>query len=150
MTTGPRGIALLKKWEDCKLVAYQDIRGIWTIGWGHTGQGIGPGVRWAQWQADAQLMEDVKYAEHCIDTSVSVPLIQGEYDALVCLIHNIGTGAFLGSTLLRKLNDSDYDGAAAEFPKWDHANKKVVEGLYNRRLEEQTLFEDTGYAIATG
>lgn len=142
MLTSLQGIQLIKKWEQCRLKAYKKFVGEpWTIGWGHTGDDVTETTVWTQAQADAQFVKDLLHDEHCVDEHVSVPLTQGEYDALVSLIHNIGCRAFVGSTLLRKLNDSDYNGASAELPRWDHQNHVEVAGLLARRREEQILFE---------
>lgn len=144
MKTGAEGIALIKKWEQCRLAAYQDSGGVWTIGWGHTGPEVVRGLCWSQAKADQVLLEDLSAEEACVSFHVTVPLTQNEFNALVSLIHNIGCGAFTSSHLLRYLNDSNYDAASAEVPKWDHDNGKEIPGLKHRRLEEQSLFETTG------
>ncbi len=71
---------------------------------------------------------------------MKIPINQHQYDALVSLVFNIGRGNFAASTMLKKLNLSDYDGAAAEFPKWNKQAGKVLNGLTKRRAKEQALF----------
>ena len=134
------GVALTEQFESCKLSAYQDIKGIWTIGWGHTGPEVVEGLIWTQEQADAQLLADIQASAQCVNEVVTVALTQGEFDALVDFVFNVGCGNFSGSTLLRLLNQGDYAGAAAQFDRWDHASGKVVAGLLRRREAEQNEF----------
>jgi lysozyme len=108
----PRGLAMLKKLEGCKLTAYQDSGGVWTIGYGHTGIDIKDGVVVSQSQADRLLLEDVAKAENAVDRLVDVPLSAGQHDALTSFVFNLGAGALQGSTLLRLLNAGDYDGGS--------------------------------------
>lgn len=137
---GAKGIALVKEFESCRLEAYlptpDDVP---TIGWGST-KGVKLGDVWTQEQADAALLDDLEDAENCVNRQVKVPLQQEEFDALVSLVFNIGCGNFSGSTLLRKLNDSDYDGASQEFQRWCKQKGKVLTGLVRRRFAEAKLF----------
>jgi lysozyme len=134
------GLALTESFESCRLTSYQDVRGVWTIGWGSTGPSIGPNLTWTQDQCDSQLVLDLTKAEHAVNTLVTVPLTQGQYDSLVDFCYNCGIGAFSGSTMLKLLNAGQYDDAANEFQKWSHASGKVVAGLLRRRLSEQEEF----------
>ena len=138
-TTSKAGIELIKSFEGCRLTSYQDVAGIWTIGYGHTGN-IKPGMSITQQQADTFLRSDLARFEHCINRCVTVPLTQNMFDALVSFTYNVGTGAFQRSTLLCKLNRGDTAEAAEEFDKWIHAGKKVIPGLVRRRREEKELF----------
>ncbi len=135
-----QGLKLTEQFESCRLTAYQDVRGIWTIGWGHTGTDVRPGLIITQQQADALLFHDIQDAVNHVNHLVTVPLTQNQFDALCDFAYNAGCAAFAGSTLLRLLNAGDYNGAAAEFPKWDHSNGQVIPGLLCRRLAEQQLF----------
>lgn len=114
----------------------------WTIGVGHTG-GVKPGDTCTEEQAMNWLRADVAWAEAAVRNNVGVKLSQGQFDALVSLVFNIGAGQFGSSTLLRRLNDTppDYAGAAAEFPRWIHAGSKVLPGLVKRRALERAMFE---------
>ena len=115
--------------------AYQDIVGVWTIGFGTT-EGVKPGDRIEPVQALQRKMADVQKFEGALKRCVKVPLHQHEYDAFLSLAYNIGPGAFCGSTLVRKLNAEDYAGACAEILRWDKAGGKTVAGLTKRRQAE--------------
>ena len=142
MKIGAAGIALIKQFEGCRLQAYQDSVGVWTIGYGSTTD-VAPGQIITQAQAEQRLLEDVKHAEACVNGAVTVPLTQNEFDACVSFVFNLGCGNFRKSTLLRKLLDSDYDGASLEFRRWDKAGGQVLAGLTRRRAAEERLFEQT-------
>lgn len=139
MKTSNNGIGFIRSHEGCKLAAYLDGGGVWTIGVGHT-KGVEKGQTITQEQADKFLADDLAPVESCINGHVTAQLNQNQFDALASFVFNVGEAAFTGSTLLKKLNAGDYTGAANEFPKWDHDNGVVVQGLLNRRLDEQALF----------
>lgn len=139
MAYSAAGLALTQEFEGCSLTAYQDSVNVWTIGYGHTA-GVIPGMTITQDQATAFLVQDVQGAVDCVNNNVSVALTQGQFDALVDFVFNLGAGAFLGSTLRSQLNLGNYAAASQEFPKWDHAGGKVVTGLWRRRMAEQALF----------
>jgi lysozyme len=134
------GEQLTEHFEGCRLTAYQDVKGLWTIGVGHTGPEVCEGLVWTQEQADAQLLKDIQNAVDHVNRLVTVPLTQDEFDALVDFIFNVGSGNFDRSALLRLLNAGDYQGAAAQFDLWDHAGGKVVAGLLRRREAEKAEF----------
>lgn len=131
---------LVKKWEGLKLVGYlptpDDVP---TVGYGHT-KTAEIGQRITEAQAHEFLAEDIKDAENAVKRYVKVKINQNQYDALVSFTFNLGAGALQRSTLLRKLNTGDYEGAANEFGKWIYQGKKVLTGLINRRKEERALF----------
>jgi lysozyme len=133
------GLHLTEQFEGCKLVAYQDQKGVWTIGYGHT-KDVYQGKRCTQAQAEQWLAEDVAEAEAAVNRLVHVPLNQNQFDALVDLVFNVGYGNFAGSTLLRLLNIGAYDRADDEFAKWNWSGGIVREGLTRRRLAEKNLF----------
>lgn len=141
MKIGPAGIALIQGYEKCRLRAYKPTpNDVWTCGWGST-KGVTQDTVWTQEQADAAFLEDLEWVEACINRCVTVPITENETDALASLIFNIGCTAFEKSTLLRLLNASDYDGAAAQFARWDKQGGKVLTGLTARRSSEAVLFE---------
>ena len=140
MQYSKNGLLLTEGFESCRLVAYQDIRGIWTLGWGHTGPEVCEGLTWTQDQADAQLLADVQSSVAAVNADVTVPLTQDEFDALVDFAFNCGNTALRNSTLLKKLNAGDYTGAANEFDRWDKAAGQVIAGLLRRRQKETDLF----------
>jgi len=133
------GLALTQASEGCELTAYQDSAGVWTIGYGHTAD-VQPGDSCTQQQATAWLAEDIQWAAHAVNQYVTVPLTQGQFDALTDFTFNLGVGSLVHSTLLRLLNASDYAGAGAEFPKWNMAGGHVLAGLVARRAAEQAMF----------
>lgn len=134
------GEAMTERFEQCRLVAYKDIKGVWTIGWGHTRM-VCPGMTCTQAQADAWLLEDIAIYEKDVNDHVTIQLNQNEFDALVDFAFNLGCGALNGSTLIKLLNAGDIHGAAGEFEKWDHAGGVEVAGLLRRRIAEEQLFE---------
>lgn len=140
-TYSKNGLALTESFEGCKLAAYQDVVGVWTIGYGHT-KGILSGMACTQRQAELWLMEDVAECADWINTHVvpHVELTQGEFDALVDFSFNLGLHTLVSSTLLKDVLAGKMDMAAAEFERWDKAGGKVVAGLLRRRLAEQQEF----------
>ncbi len=131
---------LENEFEGCRLTAYLDVGAVPTIGWGHTGPEVHLGLVWTQEQADAQLAKDKERAQSVIDELVTVHLTPDEDRAVRDFIFNLGRGNFAHSTLLRKLNAGDLQGAAEEFDKWDHAAGRVVAGILRRRQAETALF----------
>lgn len=144
MKTSANGINLICGFEGLELKAYDDGVGVWTIGYGTTivnGVKVKKGDTCTVEQAKSYMAQDLKKFESAVDTSVKVTITQNQFDALVSLAYNIGTGAFKSSTLLKKLNAKDFKGAAAQFDRWNRAGGKVMQGLVNRRAKERKLFE---------
>ncbi|MGR7900547.1 lysozyme [Klebsiella aerogenes] len=144
MQTSEKGIALVKQFEGCKLTAYQDSVGVWTIGYGWTqpvdGKPIRAGMTIKQETAERLLKTGLVSYESDVSRLVKVSLTQGQFDALVSFTYNLGARSLLTSTLLRKLNSGDYAGAADEFLRWNKAGGKVLNGLTRRREAERALF----------
>lgn len=113
----------------------------WTIGWGHTGPEVHYGLVWTQEQCDVQLLADMRKSEANVREEVKIPLTREEFIALCDFDFNIGNAAFDTSTLLRRLNAGDIDGAIAEFAKWNKAGGHVLAGLVKRRDAERLLFQ---------
>ena len=132
-------IDLVKKFEGCRLTAYIDPVGIWTIGYGHTA-GVTPGMTITQEIADDMLNEDLELFASGVKKVVNVPINEYQLGALTSFSYNVGLGNLRGSTLLKKLNARDYNGAADEFRKWNKAGGKVMNGLIRRREAERDLF----------
>lgn len=130
---------LVKRWEGCRLQAYQDSVGVWTVGYGHT-VGVHPGLVWTQEQADQTLAEELGEFAGKVAGLLTEPVSQNQFDALVCFAYNVGVQALHGSTLLRLVNSGDIKGAAAQFPRWNRAGGQVLAGLTRRRAAEQQLF----------
>lgn len=134
---------LIKKFEGCRLKAYPDPAtgaAPWTVGYGATGDRIGPATVWTQVQAESDLTTRVTAVGAFIDAAVKVELTDEEKAALCSFTYNVGRGNFDHSTLRTKLNEGDYQGAADEFLKWDMAQGKVMKGLLTRRQDEMSEF----------
>ena len=140
MKLNEAGLALLKEFEGCKLKAYRDIVGILTIGYGHTGKDVNDGQVLTQEEADALLVKDLEKLQNNIRPHIKVLLTDNQFSALVVFSYNVGYIAFSGSTLLSKLNNNDFNGAAEQFVRWNRAGGKAVPGLTRRREAEKNLF----------
>lgn len=139
MKTSDRVFDLHEKHEGCRLTAYLCPAKKPTIGIGHT-KGVTLGDTCTREQAIQFWREDIAEAEAAVDALVSVPLTQGQFDALVSFVFNAGREKFRTSTMLRLLNAGDYQGAAAEIPKWVFGGGRKLNGLVSRRAAEQSLF----------
>ncbi|NIF35261.1 lysozyme [Enterobacter sp. Tr-810] len=144
MQTSDKGISLIKEFEGCKLTAYQDSVGVWTIGYGWTqpvdGKPIRAGMTIKQETAERLLKTGLLSYESDVSRLVKVELTQGQFDALVSFTYNLGSRSLSTSTLLRKLNAGNYACAAEEFLRWNKAGGKVLNGLTRRREAERALF----------
>lgn len=135
------GIDALKRREGFRSQTYLDEAGIATIGYGHKlteGESYPDGID--EDTATALLASDIHEAENSVNSNVTVPLKQSQFDALVSLVYNIGAGAFERSTLLSELNDGNYSGAADQFLVWKKVNGEVSQGLVARRAGERSQF----------
>jgi lysozyme len=135
-----KGLALTQQCEGLRLTAYQDSVGVWTIGYGHTGSDVHPGLTILSEQATELLKNDVETAVAAVNKLVTVQLQQHQFDALVDFVFNLGSQRLAGSTLLRKLNAADYAGAAEQFLVWVRAGNQVLPGLLARRKAERAMF----------
>lgn len=144
MSVSNKGVDLICEFEGKRLVAYDDGVGIWTIGFGTikypNGTRVKKGDTCTLDQAKEYMRHDLIEFEHTVNSSVKVPLNQNQFDALVSLAYNIGSNAFKSSTLVKKLNTGDYQGAADQFNAWINAGGKRMQGLVNRRDREKLLF----------
>lgn len=144
MRISEQGLDLIKDYEGCVLTAYPDPAtggDPWTVGFGHTGPDVHPGLKITDLEADRLLEDDCLKFERGVTELVKAPrLLQHEFDALVSFAFNLGLENLKASMLLKKLNAEDYLGAANEFVKWNHANGKVMPGLTRRRQAEERLF----------
>lgn len=140
MRVSEDGLALLRRFEGLRLKAYQDQGGVWTVGYGATGPGIQQGTEWSEAQAEEQLQHRCEAISSILSGCVKPMLAQHQFDALVSFCYNVGQGAFRGSTLLRKLNQRDFPGAADEFLRWDKVHGVPTPGLAKRRAAERDLF----------
>lgn len=145
MKTSAAGRKLIEQREGVELTAYKDSVGIWTIGVGHTSAAGAPkvaaGMKITAAQASEILSRDLATFEAAVSSAVKVPLNQNEFDALVSFAFNVGTGAFKGSTLLKRLNAGDRQAASDQFLVWNkitiNGKKQVLKGLTIRREAER-------------
>ena len=140
MQTSEKGLDLIRKYEGLQLAAYVCPGGKLTIGYGHTGPDVTEGRRIDAEEANELLGRDVERFERAVNELVTVPMTQGMFDALISFSFNLGAGSLKSSTLLKKLNADDREGAADEFLKWNKAKGKVLAGLTARRESERELF----------
>lgn len=139
----PAAIGLIKAFEGQALEPYRDVAGFWTIDTGHLvtrdrSAPRPPAI--TPEEADALLARSLGRAARSVLRLIGVPLTDGQYGALVSFVFNLGGGALQASTLRRRLNEGDVEGAAAEFPNWRFAGGREWRGLLRRRLAEQALF----------
>lgn len=145
------GLEIVKRNESCRLDAYQDAVGVYTIGYGHC-PAIS-GTRITQEHADELLWSDLDRFESAVcEATASVPTSANQFSAMVSLAFNIGAGAFRGSTVVRKHRLGDFVGAAEAFLLFDkgheHGQFVVLPGLLRRRKEEAALYLSNGSTSA--
>lgn len=140
MRISREGINLIKWFEGYREREYLDSAGKRTIGYGHLIRKSERFEKLTKEEAEKILLRDLEIAEKAIKENVKVELNQRQYDALISLVYNIGVNNFLKSTLLKKLNSGDYNGAGMEFKKWVYAGGKKIRGLEKRREKEKELF----------
>ncbi len=143
-TTSNAGLNLIKGFEGKRLNAYDDGVGVWTIGYGTikypNSVRVKKGDTCTEQQAEDYLRNDLAKFEAAINKLVKVPLTQNQFDALASFTYNLGETNLTNSTLLKKLNKGDYQGAADQFLVWNRAGGKVMKGLVRRREAERALF----------
>lgn len=155
----------IKQWEALILFAYDDfdgprnrrrigpgdvVRGTLTIGYGHTGSDVKPGMEITKERAEQFFRGDISIAAHAVESRVKVPLNDNQFGALVSFAYNVGTGNFAKSTLLKKLNAGDYDAVPAELMKWVKSKGKRMQGLVNRRSSEAGLWSRGAFVQSAG
>ena len=141
-----KGLGFIKLKEGFRSKPYREGANEWTIGYGHY---IQPGEVYTSLtreEAHLLMLQDITPMEEAINRLVIVPLTQNQFDALVSFMYNVGISQFKTSTLLKKLNLGDYEGAAQELPRWDKVQGKQNAGLHSRRLAEMHLFTGGYYA----
>ena len=148
MRLSQKGVDFIKSHEALRFKAYQDSKGVWTIGWGHT-KNVHPGDVITREQAEQFIRDDFAWVERTLNadlvTGRDKPLVtQNEFDALCSLVFNIGSQAYLDSTVRRKIRQGDKMAAAAAFKMWVYSNHKFIQGLANRRADEVRLFLQSG------
>jgi lysozyme len=156
MHMSQRGMKLLAQWEGIRKAVYDDVAGLPTIGVGHlltqdelhsgTIDIDGRAVDYRSGLSDSQVLDllaqDLIRFEKAVEAVVQVPLLQNQFDALIAFTFNVGTSAFEKSTLLKVLNQGQYDQVPAQLRRWVKAGGKTVDGLVNRRENEIALWND--------
>ncbi len=146
----PEAITLIKRFEGChksdskgNYKSYRCLSGKWTIGYGHT-HAVRSGMSATLEECEDFLKEDLKRTGAHIRQSVSVPLTQPQFDALVSFVFSVGVVNFRKSSLLTKLNKGDYNAIPAEIMKWNRAKVEgeisALSGLTRRRTAEASLW----------
>lgn len=134
------GIAHIKHFEGCKLKSYYCVAGRCTIGYGHTGPDVKPGMVITEARAEEFLRQDLAKAEKAVAELVKVPLTDGQHAAVVDLVFNVGRDAFAKSTLLKLLNQREYGKAADQLMRWVHSGSAVISGLQRRRQAAREMW----------
>ena len=142
MKASAKGIGLIKQFEGCRLKAYQDSVGVWTIGYGTTrylnGDRVKEGDTITQEQAENLLHIDLRRRAEALGM---LPVNQNQLDAILSFVYNVGIGAFNKSTLRKKIFQNPFDPSIAqEFARWNKAGGKVLNGLTKRRKAESDLY----------
>jgi lysozyme len=140
MQISEEGKNLIKKFEGCELEAYKCAAGVWTIGYGHIKTAV-EGMKIDQATANELFDEEMGEYETYVNTAVTVPLSQNQFDALVSWVFNLGNGNLNASTMLKVINSGDHAGVPAQIKRWNKAGGKVLEGLIRRREAEALLYE---------
>ena len=133
-------ITFIGGWEGLKLKAYQDIVGVWTVCYGET-RGVSKGDTYTKAECDEMLAEGIIDFEKQVDRLITYkgPIPIETKIAIVSWAYNVGIGNASKSTLIKKVNQGDLEGACNELLKWNRAGGKVVKGLTNRRIDEKAL-----------
>ena len=140
MHISEEGLCLIKKFEGCEMRAYTCAAGVPTIAYGRT-KDVKMGDTCTKEQAEEWLKEEIKEYENHVEDAVIVPLNQNQFDALVSWTYNLGPTNLNNSTMLKVLNQADYENVPAQIKRWNKAGGKVLEGLTRRRNAESLLFE---------
>ena len=140
MNISEEGLSLIKKFEGCELKAYRCAANVLTIGYGST-KGVTEDMEITKEEAESILKEEMHEYEGYVNDMVKVPLKQNQFDAMVSWVFNLGSTNLSSSTLLKKLNNSEYDEVPSQIKRWNKAGGKVLDGLIRRREAEALLFE---------
>jgi len=140
MQISEEGKNLIKKFEGCELEAYKCAAGVWTIGYGYIKTAV-EGMKIDQATANELFDEEMGEYETYVNTAVTVPLSQNQFDALVSWVFNLGNGNLNASTMLKVINSGDHAGVPAQIKRWNKAGGKVLDGLIRRREAEALLYE---------
>ena len=142
----PAAVGVIKHFEGYSPIIYEDAAGYPTIGFGHL---IKPGEKIEEpllgESAERLLLQDVKPKAAAVNAGVSVPLFQGQFDAVLSWTYNLGEGALKSSTMPKKINAGRHEEVPAQIKRWNRAGGKVLKGLERRREAEAALYEMRWY-----
>lgn len=139
--TNPAGLAIIKASEGDVLRAYWDRYGqVWTIGYGHTGPDVGPGLAITQERAEELLESDLERTEKGVNSLCARAISSNQFSALVSFAYNEGLEQLAESTLMHLVNAGHFAEAANQFSFWIYAGGVILPGLITRRAKEQALF----------
>lgn len=141
LSPSPQGLEAIKVHEGVRTTAYLDAVGVPTICYGST-KGVYLGQKATLAECEHRLVQDSTYAGKAVARAVQVPLTQGQYDALVSFVYNIGETKFYRSTLLKRMNAGECMLAGYEFSRWVYAGDKKLQGLVKRRAAERKQWEE--------
>lgn len=139
MEISEKGIDLIKEFEGLELVSYLCPAKVWTIGYGHI-KGVEEGMEWTEEQAEEALREELLGFCKYVEEYVKVPLNQNQFDALVSWTYNLGPTNLKQSTMLKVLNEGNYDEVPEQIKRWNKARGQVLNGLVRRREAEAEMF----------
>ena len=141
MKTTTKGVELIRKYEGFRAETYICPGGVLTIGYGHTGKDVRPGMMITEQDALNLLHKDIFKRETQVDRVLKGAFTPNMYSAIISFVYNLGIGNFRESTLLRKININPNDPTIrAEFMRWNKVGGKVLAGLTKRREEEANLY----------
>jgi lysozyme len=134
-------VKLIRDSEGCELTAYQCPAGVWTIGWGYTGNDIKKGLVWTQEKADECLLViAMKTIDYALNASPILKTASPSKQAAIAdFIYNLGIGNYKSSTLKKKVDEGRWSEAFTEIQRWNKCGGKVLKGLTVRRNKEATL-----------
>lgn len=139
MKTSAKGLALIKQFEGFRQDAYQDVVGVWTIGYGFT-KDVKAGDIMSRQKAEARLIRELAEYEAAVLSATGGNCTQNQFDALVCFCWNVGIAGMKKSSVIKAHNRGDYQSAARAFGLWNRAGGKVWPGLTRRRAAESALY----------
>lgn len=147
MKASPRCLALIKEFEGFRDKAYQDVVGVWTIGYGFT-KGVKEGDTMTKAQANARLVRELAAYEHGVMEATGGNCTQPQFDALCSFAWNVGIRGMQSSSVIKAHNRGDYQAAARAFALWNRAGKKEWPGLTRRRAAEAALYLEPEDSLA--
>ena len=145
MKTNEAGLSLIKSFEGLRLKAYKCPAGVWTIGYGHTGKDVKPGMTITREEAEALLKKDIELFEIGVEKVIdeNITLTSNQFSALVSFSFNVGLENFKKSTLLKlinKGNQNELEAIHSQFKRWVWAGSQILPGLVKRREAEFDLY----------